>query len=228
MDLQALREERRTGYIGPRYSGLLHLAFTSLLGLSVIAFALSRVHGARWELLVVPATFLYANWVEYRGHRGPMHKPVKLLRWVYERHSLSHHAFFTREAMCAESTRDFKMVLFPPALVLFFFGLFALPVGLVLRAALGANVAGLFVATAVGYFLTYEWLHLAYHLGERVPLIGSLRQHHAAHHDPALMSRHNFNITFPICDALYGTSLKSARAAPHTSEARSSASERQA
>ena len=74
------------------------------------------------------------------------------------------------------------------------------------------NVALLFVATAVAYFLTYEWLHLCHHARPegRLGSIGFLRRlraHHRAHHDPALMSRGNFNITFPVCDAIFGTKL---------------------
>ena len=32
-----------------------------------------------------------------------------------------------------------------------------------------------------------------------------LRQHHIAHHNRKLMTRYNFNITYPICDRLFGT-----------------------
>src|SRR5205807_415327 len=135
------------------------------------------------ELATVPLTFLYANFVEWRAHKGPMHRPVRGLSLIYQRHALQHHSFFTRERMRADSVRDFKMVLFPPVLIVFFFGLFAVPIGLALRLVAGGNVAALFVATAIGYFLLYEWLHLAYHLPIRVPLLARLRNHHAAHHD---------------------------------------------
>ena len=72
------------------------------------------------------------------------------------------------------------------------------------------NVAWLFVTLAVGYFLTYEWLHFLYHqdpagrLG-RLPFVRALRRHHQRHHDPSLMGRWNFNITFPISDWLFKT-----------------------
>ncbi len=36
-------------------------------------------------------------------------------------------------------------------------------------------------------------------------MVSLLRQHHSVHHNPALMSRWNFNITFPICDRIFGT-----------------------
>ena len=160
MTTAEFREKYRLEQIGPRYSGALHLAFTSALALGTIGLALSRVRAPSWALLTVPATFLYANLIEYLGHKGPMHKPTRLLRLV--------------------------------------------PAGLLLRALAGTNVAALFVATAMGYFLGYEWLHLAYHLGHG----GPLRRHHAAHHDPAQMGRYNFNITFPVCDLLFGTALR--------------------
>jgi Fatty acid hydroxylase superfamily len=201
----AARARLRRG-IGPRYSGALHFAFTSAVALSVIGLALSRLRSpSALELLTVPSTFLYANFVEWRAHRGPMHRKVRGLSLVHERHSLQHHAFFTAGDMQIDSRRDFKMVLFPPVLVVFFFGLFAVPAGFALRLAFGANVAALFVATSMGYFLLYEWLHLAYHLPVPLPGIERLRTHHLRHHDPRLMSRNNFNITFPICDAIFGT-----------------------
>ena len=111
----------------------------------------------------MPGTFLFANFVEYRAHRGVMHQRTPPFTLVFERHTPSHHGFYTHEAMAVESPRDYYMVLFPPILIVFFFGLFALPVGLLLAWLTTANVARLFVATAVGYFLTYEWLHFAYH-----------------------------------------------------------------
>jgi hypothetical protein len=76
-----------------------------------------------------------------------------------------------------------------------------------------ANLGWLFAATGVGYFLTYEWLHFAYHQPEaswigRNPIVARLRRHHAVHHDPHRMRRVNFNITFPIADWLFGTSAR--------------------
>ena len=208
MDLAEFRARARAENLGPRYSGLLHFGFVNALALAVIVAAASQLRQPRWALLTVPITFFYANLVEYFAHKGPMHRPVQRLRLVYQRHTLLHHNFFTAQAMELESTRDFKMVLFPPVLLVFFFGLFALPIGLLLRALAGTNVAALFVITAMAYYLLYEWLHLAYHAGAKAPrLIDPLRRHHADHHDPRAMTSHNFNITFPICDRLFGTWL---------------------
>ncbi|MFN2548059.1 MAG: sterol desaturase family protein [Myxococcales bacterium] len=201
MEVAEFRAQTRAEILGPRYSGVLHFGFVNALAFSVIAYAAMKVQHPGWSLLTVPITFLYANLVEWLAHRGPMHNRRRFLGLVFKRHTLMHHHFFTHDSMQLESTRDFKMVLFPPVLLLFFFGLFALPIGFLLRAVAGMNVAAFFVATAMSYYMLYEWLHLAYHLG----LGGELRLHHQAHHDPANMNRTNFNITFPICDRLFGT-----------------------
>ncbi|MDR3416344.1 MAG: sterol desaturase family protein [Nevskia sp.] len=209
--VEAFRERYRREQIGPRYNGLAHLCFTSLSCLAVIAFCASRLQAVQWwEWLTVPTTFFFANLVEHAGHRGPMHHPRKGLRLVYERHSGQHHRFFTPQRMDLESTRDFKAVLFPPVLLLFFFGCFALPVGIPLALLTTANIGYLFALTSFGYFLNYEWLHFAYHTPEdswiaRLPGVRVLRRHHTLHHDQNLMSHYNFNITYPIADWLRGT-----------------------
>ncbi len=203
----AFRERR----IGPRYSGPLHLATTTSVSLLVAlasALMLDDVRPLEW--LTVPLTFLYANLSEYLGHRGPMHHKTRFLTKVFERHSIEHHSFFTHEAATFDSSQDYKAVLFPPILLFFFIGGFAIPVGALLYVLLSANVCYLFVLTAVLYFLNYELLHFAYHCSEdswlgRLPLISRLRQHHVTHHDRRLMTRYNFNITYPICDRLFGT-----------------------
>jgi hypothetical protein len=211
MDIADFRVKYRASEIGPRYSGWAHFAFTSVTSLAIIGWTASGVRSpTALQWLTVPITFLFANAAEYWGHRKTMHIARRGLGLIYRRHTLQHHHFFTDGAMSYESSRDFKMVLFPPLMILYFFGLFALPVGAILWAFASPNVARLYVATAVGYFLTYEWLHFIYHLPEttsigQLGLVARLRRHHQAHHNLALMSRYNFNITFPICDLVFGT-----------------------
>ena len=211
---ESVRQARidfRARRITPGYSGPLHLATTVTLSLVVaIASAAMLEDVAPLEWLTLPLTFLYANLSEYLGHRGPMHHKTRFLSSVFQRHTLEHHSFFTNEATSFESTKDYKAVLFPPILLIFFLLAFALPVGALLYAFLTPNVGFLFVLTAVLYFLNYELLHFAYHTAPdswlgRLSLIRSLRQHHIAHHNKQLMTQYNFNITYPICDYLFGT-----------------------
>ena len=210
-DLARDREALRARLIGRHYVGWAHFAFTSLASLAAVGFAIAHVHRVRpLEWLTLPVGFLVANAAEYFGHRGPMHHRRAGLSLVFQRHTLEHHRFFTHEAMAFEGTRDFKLVLFPPVMLVFFLGGIATPLALLAFCLFGTNVAWLFVAIAVGYYLTYEWLHFSYHLPathplSRLPAIAALRRHHTAHHDPALMARANFNITFPIFDRLLGT-----------------------
>lgn len=203
----AFRERR----ISPRYSGPLHLATTiSVSVLVALASGLLLEDVQTLEWLTVPVTFLYANLSEYLGHRGPMHHKTRLLSGIFQRHTIEHHSFFTHEASSFESTKDYRAVLFPPVLLFFFISLFAVPAATVLYFVASPNVGYLFVLTVILYFLNYELLHFAYHcdpdsrLG-RLPLIGSLRKHHVQHHNQRLMSRYNFNITYPVCDYLFGT-----------------------
>jgi hypothetical protein len=210
--VDAFRTEYRRREIGARYSGWGHFALTTTGSIAAVVFAATQVRDVRpLEWLAIPAAFFIANAGEYLGHRGPMHHPRRGLGILYQRHTRQHHRFFTHDAMACTSSRDFKMILFPPVMLAFFLGGLAPLIGSLLYVAFGPAVAWLFVATTMSYFLTYEWLHLAYHVRDdslvaRLPLLSTLRRHHTLHHDPRLMGRYNFNITFPICDRLFGTS----------------------
>ena len=207
----AFRENR----IPEHYSGPLHLV--TIIGFSVLVAAmslamLSDVRPAEW--LAIPLTFLYCNLAEYLGHRGPMHKKTRLLTGIFKRHTVEHHSFFTDEAISFDSPRDYRAVLFPPILLVFFFGFFAVPVGATLYYLVSPNVCFLFVFTAILYYLNYELFHFSYHVDPqswlgRLRLIRRLRSNHVLHHDKALMTRYNFNITYPICDRLFGTLYRS-------------------
>lgn len=205
------RETYRREEIPANYRGLVHLCFTFGSGIAVVIYSagqLDQVQAAQW--LTVPITLLYANLAEYLGHRFVMHRPVPGLGLVYKRHAGQHHRFFSHQHMELEDIRDLKAVLFPPVLMVFFILAFAFPVGITLSLLFAGNVGLLFVASAVAYFLNYEILHLAYHLpGDswlgRRGLIRRLRALHTCHHDPSLMSRWNFNITYPISDLIFRT-----------------------
>ena len=210
-DVSAFRAKHRARHIGPRYRGWLHFGTTTAGALAAITFAITMVRAPTpAELLAIPISFVIANVGEYLGHRGPMHHRRRGLALIFERHTLQHHHFYTHDAMAAESPRDFQMVLFPPLMLVFFLGGLATPLGLLVAFLGTANLGWLFAATAIAYFVTYEWLHWSYHQAEdgwlgRRWFVRVLRRHHTIHHDPARMTRANFNITFPIADVLFGT-----------------------
>lgn len=213
-EIDKYRQEYRQANISPRYSGWAHLSLTGLSCGAVIVGSILMVKDiTTWEWLVVPITFFYANLVEYYGHKGPMHKKTRFLEIIFRRHAVEHHSFFTREHTTFDDSQDFKAVLFPPIMLLFFFGCFATPVWGIIQYTLSDNVAYLFVLTAVAYFLNYEIMHFLYHVDEdnwaaKLPFISHLRRHHTIHHDRELMSHYNFNITYPLCDWLFSTLYK--------------------
>jgi hypothetical protein len=188
-----------------------HLACPSLIGLGSIVAACVWIRDLRaWQLLTVPVVFLLSNMTEWRAHRDLLHRRTWPLQVLYDRHTPEHHRIFVTDDMAMRSVREFRLVLIPA------YGLLAMLVGALPLAALLAfgfhqrNLAALFMATAMGYAVSYEWLHLAYHLPTTNPIarlgfVARLRRHHAIHHDPALMQRWNFNVTFPVWDWIRGT-----------------------
>lgn len=207
----AYREQYRKEEIGSHYSGRLHFWFTSIWCLALIITCLSFIHQPTWkEWLIVPIGFLYINFAEYIGHKGPMHHRSKRLEKVFIRHTLQHHRFFTYEQFSFDTDKDVKAVLFPPVLLIFFFFAFTVPVALLFYFLWSANAALLFTVTIFAYYLNYEWLHFAYHLPDThfiasLPFIRKLRKAHHIHHDTHLMTQYNFNITYPIFDIIFGT-----------------------
>jgi fatty acid hydroxylase family protein len=205
----ARREELRARLVAEIpswYRPWLHLAFPSLVGIGVILASLALVRDLRAiELVTVPVTFLVVNAGEWRIHRDLLHKRTPPLTVLYDRHTPQHHMVFVTGDMAMRSRREFRLVLIP-AYGIIAAAVGALPIPAVLWLWLGLrNPALLFMATTMAYVVSYEWLHLAYHLPAtsaigRNPLIARLRQHHAVHHAPELMQKWNFNVTIPLWD----------------------------
>jgi hypothetical protein len=208
--VQAYRVDYRNEIIPSRYHGWRHLATITGICVAAIAIALARMDSITWrELLIVPTAWIFSNLAEYAVHRGPMHHLTALER-LYKRHTSQHHRFFSREMMAVDSTRDFHVTLFPPWLSLFFVGLIGVPMAMVVYLLFGHDVALLFYAAVVFYYMFYEWVHLGAHLPTtsllaRAPLIRFARVHHGLHHDPGKMRRANFNFAIPLGDWLFGT-----------------------
>src|SRR5262245_50737006 len=132
-----IRDDYCRLHVPSSYSGPVHLCLTLGIVSAALAgclFSLQDVTGLEW--LTVPATFVYANLVEYLGHRGPMHHRQRAVPSVFEGHCNIHHRFYTVESFAYESTRDWHALLLPPYLI-FFFGLFAAPAIALLHVTLG-------------------------------------------------------------------------------------------
>ncbi len=209
------------------YRPWVHVAFPSFVGLGLATAAcllLRDVHA--WQLLMVPLAFVLINAGEWRIHRDVLHKRTPPLQLLYERHTPEHHMVFLTDDMAMRSTREFRLVLIPA------YGIFAaligaLPVPIVLALCGQWNLAMLFLATAMVYVVSYEQLHLAYHLPPtsfigRLRLIAFLRRHHAIHHSPERMQKWNFNVTIPLWDFVRGTIYRDDRIAKTVTRANAS------
>ena len=67
------------------------------------------------------------------------------------------------------------------------------------------------VATTTGVYLNYELFHWGCHVKDDrliryIPFMNTIRRHHIAHHNPAIMMGTNMNLTYPFADWLFGTS----------------------
>lgn len=210
---EASRAELRADLLSriPRwYSPWLHFAFPAIAGIGIAGFALSRITDLRaWQLALVPVFLVAGNAIEWHAHRGILHRRTRFLEQLYIRHTPQHHGVYVSDDMFIREWRELKLILLPA------WGVLAIlvassPVAIALALVRQPNLAALWVASVVVYVLSYEWLHLAYHLPAegmvgRLRVTRWLRQHHQRHHAPQLMQRWNFNVTLPLWDHVRGT-----------------------
>lgn len=216
----ARREAMRAELLArtPRwYSPWFHLGFPAAVGLGLIVGAALLVRELEpWQLAAIPALYVVSNAAEWRIHRDVLHRRTPGLAVLYDRQTPEHHVVYVTYDMAMRSTREFRLVLIPAYGILVIF-LVNLPAAALLWWLGQRNLACLFIATNLGYVLTYEWLHLAYHAPAttwigRLGVIRRLRRHHAIHHEPRLMQRWNFNVTVPLWDWVRGTIYRSTSA----------------
>ena len=194
------------------YVPWVHLFVPSSFGFLAIVVALASIGDlSPWELLTVPAVYLFANAFEWWIHGAALHRRHPLAPVLYDQHTPKHHMLYLTDDMAIRDTREYRLVLIPGyGLMMIFVGQFAVSSGLWW---LGFHdVACLYVATAIGYAVSYEWLHFSYHLPHdhpvaKNPIIQRLARHHAIHHDPRVMQRWNMNVTVPITDYVMGTAI---------------------
>jgi hypothetical protein len=206
---EAFRADYRTR-ISPWYSGLLHVFVVYAIGAAALAYAIPRIHGPSWlEWSIVPVVFLASNAFEWWIHRFVMHRPVIGFMGIYRRHTLAHHQFFTDSEPTIDDSRDFRITFFPPYALVTFIAL-SVPPAFILGALWSANAGLLLICTTVGIYLNYEFFHWGCHVKDdrfirHVPLMNTIRRHHIAHHNQAIMMEKNFNLTYPIADWLFAT-----------------------
>lgn len=195
------------------YNPALHMATPNVF-FAVVAWAVYHRLGplAWWHWLVIPATFMFANAVEWWAHTYLLHRRQAWAAPLYDQHTPIHHRMFQTETMAVHHWKEMRYVMIP-AFGIFLIFVATIPVYLGFRALGQENVGLLYLGTAVGYVVVYEWLHFSYHLPEdsfigKRGLIQFLKRHHAVHHDPRLMAKWNMNVSLPLWDWILGTSYR--------------------
>jgi len=201
-----VRDELRAG-VSPGYSGRSHFAFTTVASSAVTVGLWAQVRAPSVaELALVPGFFVLCCFLEYLEHRYLLHQRTRLGAAAFRIHTLEHHRFYTEEDFQPESLRDYAFILFPPPLVLgYLLGVVPL-FGGAAWLLLGANAGWLVGGTAALFFLLYELIHFASHVGATgLPGVRFLAEHHRLHHRTVLMTTCNFNVVCPIFDWVFGT-----------------------
>jgi len=196
------------------YSPVAHLAATTGVGLATLALSMAKLKDVKpAELLVVPGVLLVANAFEWIAHKEVLHvrRPFPWSE-LFDQHTPKHHKLYHEEDMALRDRREWRLILIPAAGVLGIVTSTA-PLAYAVSKLVSPNAGWLTLVTTAVYMVSYELLHLSYHLPEDHPIGGwsvirTLRKHHAKHHDPRLMQRWNFNVTIPLADWILGTIAK--------------------
>jgi hypothetical protein len=207
-DTAAFRQRYRA-QISRWYNPWLHGGFMLAYGSIAIGFfaqQLSDVSAMEW--LALPCALALFSWGEYSVHLHCGHIKRPWSKLFYQRHTGDHHSFFVEGQMVYETPQDWRVILFPPWLIV----LYSLGAGgaWLALSTWNANVGALFALTLMGGYMAYEVCHVCEHLPEghwiaRLPGIQHLHRLHALHHRRDLMQTHNFNIVLPLVDWLKGT-----------------------
>jgi hypothetical protein len=197
----------------PRFSLSRHLAQTLGVAAAIAALGawLARDASAAWWLLA-PLFWVIANFFEWATHKYPMHRPL-VPRMMYRNHAIVHHNAFDGDDQEIRDVTELSVVMMPwYTLLVIFAG--ATPIALLAALVGGPGLAGVFLVSAVGYFLLYETIHTLHHLPGAVlrrsalgrsAWLARMRAHHHHHHQLRNMARVNFNVTPPLADAVLGT-----------------------
>jgi hypothetical protein len=204
--------EKYVSEISPWYNGLVHIGVMYTAGIAAIVWCLSRMQGATWEWLVLIPVAIAGNFVEWGMHKFVMHRlrDVFAVRAIYDRHTRQHHQYFTDNDPTIHTVKEFRIVFFPWR-VLMVLAVGGGLISLAMAQVLNANAGYITFITMIGHYMVYETFHFCCHVPENwfvrnMPLVNTIRRHHAAHHNMGIMMHLNMNLTFPIADWAMGTS----------------------
>ena len=211
-DRQRKFRELYVGGISPFYNGIFHIGVMYGVGSLAVFYCLTQLDNPSWAWLTIIPVAIAGNFVEWAMHKFVMHRLIDVfaLRAIYDRHTRQHHQYFTDTDYTIETVKEHRIVFFPLR-VLIVLGIFGLLISYCAAKAINANVGYIVYMTMVSHYLIYETFHYCCHIQENwfvrnVPLVNTIRRHHAAHHNLGIMMHKNMNLTFPLADWIMGTS----------------------
>jgi hypothetical protein len=215
-EVEKFREEFRNTKIPKWYIPELHIGTNIVIILSVFIYCLYNIKSPSLaELLMIPAMLIAGNFFVWAFHKYPLHRPFKVMPMAYKIHTLSHHYFYTDEAIIYRDKRDFIILFFPVHFVLPVNGIIFPALGYFAReyGFLSSNASYLLIFMAAMYLSLYEVFHFVSHLPKesnilKVPFFKNAWKHHRIHHKIKYMGKYNFNIVFPLFDWVFGTTKK--------------------
>lgn len=201
------------------YDGRLHLVLLIMCSSVGVLAPLLFLDDPSTPLIatVVPASLLYANFVEYALHRWGGHEiswQNTAMKKFHKYHAIVHHSYFGGGDWRTEGDRDLYFILFPAWIYVLWVCCGAVP--LVLLSWLSgptSNVNGWLLAVSCGSFalVQYEVLHSFGHNAlpaamqrafARCPPLVRIQRRHRIHHSKG---KCNFCITWPLADMAFGT-----------------------
>ncbi|HET8871680.1 MAG TPA: sterol desaturase family protein [Aquabacterium sp.] len=204
------RQRYRQGVHRLYHAGV-HAGFVFSVGILAFVGLLHQAHpGSWWSWFAAPAGLLVFNAGVYWVHQQLGHHKRPWAALFYARHTGDHHSFFTEHAISYDEWRDWRVILFPPWLILVYLIGFVAPSGWLVGQVFGTSTGWIFAAHATLGYLLYEAFHTCHHLPDghwitRLPWLSQMRHLHRLHHRRDLMHTHNFNIVLPLMDWLCGT-----------------------
>ena len=212
-EVEEFREKFRKDNIPKWYIPEFHLGTNIIVILGVFTYCILNISSPTLaELSMIPIMFIGGNFFVWAFHKYPLHRPFKLMPMAYKIHTLSHHHFYTDEAIIYRDKRDFIILFFPVHFVLPVNGIAFPLLGFFAReyGILSANASYLMVFMAALYLVLYEVFHFVSHLPKdasilKIKLFKNAWEHHRLHHTHRYMGKYNFNIVIPIFDKIFGT-----------------------
>jgi sterol desaturase/sphingolipid hydroxylase (fatty acid hydroxylase superfamily) len=209
---EKLRADLVSRNVSPGYNPTLHLLCPSAIGFGVAILALALLRDLRpVELWTVPIALVLSLGLEWRAHKDILHRrwPLPGFSMLYDRHERLHHVIFPAEDMQMRS-RDERALVLMPGFAIVLVTVLLVPLALGVGYLTSRNRGLLVLGTGALFFVSYELMHLSYHLPADHPvarwrIIRRLSALHRTHHHPPNMKRWNFNVTVPLFDVVHGT-----------------------